>query len=205
MEFIPINDTKLKIILSKSDLAEFDLRADELDYSNTETKRMFWDIIGRAKRSVGFNCDGMRVLVQLYTCRDGGCEMFISSLGDACRECYESEALPSSFHCKTMYKKDKKYLKEGVFCFESLEWLITVCRRLYGIGYSGESSAYIGDDRRFYLFLDGLDAAEYMPLDEYSFICEYGESENTDATMGFLCEHGKEICHTRAVETLSAL
>ena len=204
MEFIRIDSEKLKIILTKNDLAEFDILTNDIDYSNTETKRMFWDIIGRAKKSVGFNCDGMRVLVQLYSSRDGGCEMFVSILGNAC-ESFADEPTPISLHCKTMYKKDNRILRRGAFGFETLEWMITVCRRLYETGYSGESSAYIGDDRRFYLFLDGLDATEYVPLDEYSFICEYGSSENPEATAGYLSERGREICESRAVEILSSL
>ncbi len=202
MEFILISESKLKVILSKNDLAEFDVKAEELDYSKTATKRMFWDIIGRAGRSVGFNCDGARVLIQLYTCRDGGCEMFISRICPTAEEYSDGE---TSLHYKTMYKKNEELLRKGVYGFDTLEWLITVCRRLFEIGYSGNSSAYIGDDRRFYLILDGLNSFEYSPLDEYSFICEYGETENTEAATDFLSEHGKEICESRAVEILSAL
>ncbi len=206
MEFILINDMKLKIMLSRSDLEEFDVRANELDYSNTETKRMFWDIIGRAKKSVGFCCDGMRVLVQLYASRDGGCEMFVSKLGDAYRDYLPLEGgESSSLHCQPLYKRDRQYTTKGVFRFDRLEWLITVCRRLFDIGYSGESSAYIGDDRSFYLFLDGLDATGYVPLDEYSFISEYGSAVNMEATAELLCERGKQICTQHAVEILSKL
>ena len=44
MELIIINDKKLKIMLTENDLAEFSLNADNLDYSNADTKKMFWDI-----------------------------------------------------------------------------------------------------------------------------------------------------------------
>jgi len=205
MEFILISDSKLKIMLTKSDLDEFDIRASELDYSNTETKRMFWDILGRAKKSVGFSCDGMRVLVQLYASRDGGCEMFVSKLGDAYGEPYGIDEPCAGLHYKPLHKKNGEHSRRGAFRFESLEWLIIVCRRLLSIGFSGDSSAYIGDDRSFYLFLDGLDATGYFKLDEYSFITEYGSAENAEKTAGFLCEHGKEICASRAVETLAVL
>ncbi len=206
MEFILISESKLKIMLSKSDLEEFDLRVDALDYAKTETKRMFWDMISRAKRSVGFCCDGMRVLVQLYASRDGGCEMFVSKLGEA-DENFEHECGSElgALHCKTLYKRDRGQTRRGAFYFDSLEYLITVCRRLSGIGYSGDSSAYISDDRRFFLFLDGLDATGYLPLDEYSFICEYGHSANLDASAELLCERGKQICAHEAVEILSRL
>lgn len=203
MEFILITDSKLKVMLTKSDLDEFDIKAEELDYSNTETKRMFWDIIGRAKKCVGFTCDGMQVLVQLYASRDGGCEMFVSKLGSSLLP--QSNASQPDLRYKPLYKRNHDMQKTGAFGFDSLEWMICVCKRLCNIGYSGESSAYIDDNRRFYLFLDGLDEGGYLPYDEYSFINEYGTPENTEATLSFLNEHGKIIRLGDAVEILSTL
>lgn len=81
MEFILINENKIKVMLSEEDLDEFEIDAEEMDYSNTETKRMFWDILSRAKHSTGFDTDGQRVLVQLYPSRKGGCEMFVTKIG----------------------------------------------------------------------------------------------------------------------------
>ena len=81
MEIILISECKLKIALREEDLAAFEIRADELDYSNTETKRMFWDLLTRAKQKTGFDTDGQRVLVQLYPSKDGGCEMFVTKIG----------------------------------------------------------------------------------------------------------------------------
>ena len=52
MEMLIIGEGKLKIMLSSEDLEEFGLCADELDYSNTDTKRMFWDLLGRAKHTL---------------------------------------------------------------------------------------------------------------------------------------------------------
>jgi len=53
MEFILIGEDKIKVMLTEEDLEEFDLAADELDYANTETKRMFWDVLSRAKAHTG--------------------------------------------------------------------------------------------------------------------------------------------------------
>ena len=203
MEFILIDESRLKVMLNKSDLDEFDLRAEELDYSNTETKRMFWDIIGRAKKSVGFTCDGMRVLVQLYSSRDGGCEMFISKLGIS-RDAKNGES-EASLRFKTLHKNDPSSSRLGAFSFDNVEWLIAVCKRLSDIGYSEESSAYVDDCHRYYLFLDGLDGSGYFTVDEYSFITEYGFAENARDAMGLLCERGRVICKENAVKILSAL
>ena len=202
MEFILINDLKLKVMMTKSDLSDYDITAEKLDYSNTETKRILWDIIGRAKKSAGFCCDGYRVLVQLYTSRDGGCEIFISKLG-ASRDKELEDAVSLTY--KPRSKNISDVLRDGIFGFDSLEWLLCVCRRLSDIGYSGESTAYVSDDHKFYLMLSELDDSGYFPVDEYSFISEYGSSENTEATLRYLSEHGKAIRVGDAVEVLSTI
>ena len=203
MEFIYINSDRLKVIMTKADLEEFELKAEDLDYSKVETKRMFWDIIGRAKRSVGFSCDGERVLVRLYTSRDGGCEMFISKLDPEAEDCdYLCPAALSfdSGHNDTVQKK-----RRGAYRFDKLEWLLSVCRRLASISYTGESSAFFDSEGAYYLFIDGLDSTGYFKFDEFSFISEYGEAESPERAYEFLCEHGKAICHKNAVDILSSL
>ena len=210
MEIIMISENKLKLMLTRQELEEFDLEAEELDYSKTETKRMFWDILNRLKRNVGFQTDGYRVLVQIFPSRDGGCEMFITKIADLCyhptqdNDANSSEESEPLLHYKPSHHMGGKG-SPGTFGFEQLEWLITVCRRLIGIGYAGKSSAYISDDRRFYLFLEGLDPTGFLPLDEYSFIAEYGSSENVEALQDFLCEHGQLLCERDAVEQLGVL
>ncbi len=198
MEFILINESRLKIILSKEDLEVYEALAEELDYTNTETKRIFWDILGRAKKSVGFCCDGVRILVKLFTCPDGGCEIFVSKLGIMSND--GSSGL-------SFYSPDRGAAGdfEAVYSFENAEWLIAVCRRLYAIDYAGKSSVYIGDDRRFYLFLCDSALSSYMPIDEYTFICEYGTREGVEATRHYLAEHGREICGSDAVRRLAPL
>lgn len=57
MEMILISANKLKISLSATELERFELTTDMLDYGNTETKKMLWDILSRAKHSIGFNPD----------------------------------------------------------------------------------------------------------------------------------------------------
>ncbi|MBE6546873.1 MAG: adaptor protein MecA [Ruminococcaceae bacterium] len=206
MELILVNESKLKVMLTEEDLEDFALKAEELDYSNTETKRLFWDILSRAKHSVGFNTDGMRVLVQLFPSRAGGCEMYITKLGIGCTEQRESgDSEQPQLHYKPSHRTDAGTVGPGAFGFDRMGRMLTVCHRLRSIGYGGKSAAYLGDDRRYYLFLEGLDTTGYLPLDEYSFITEYGTRENLEALRRFLSEHGKPICQTGAVEQLGVL
>lgn len=212
MEIILINESKLKVMLTPDDLESFEIRTEELDYSNTETKRMFWDILNRAKHSIGFDTDGQRVLVQLYPSHSGGCEMFITKLGSVL-SCAEGEGkenvkeqdVQTPLHCKTAHRPIGDKGRTGVFRFESLEILLQVCRRLLNVGYTGDSAAYRSDDGRYYLRLSGLDPTGFPVLDEYSFLPEYGSPCSPEALSSYINEHGKTVCPENAVEKLSHL
>ena len=206
MEIIMISESKLKVMLSAEDLQEFDLGTEQLDYSNTETKRMFWDVLSRAKRSVGFDTDGHRVLVQLYPSRGGGCEMFITRLArlsceasDPTNEDALSAVIAGQSYAGARIKRDTT---GAAFGFDTMERLLAVCRRLSALSYVGESEAYLGDDRRCYLFLSDLELSSYLPLDEYSFIGEYGTVESVPALRHFVSEHARPICEAGAVACL---
>lgn len=211
MEIIPISESKLKIMLSADDLRGFSLSAEELDYANTETKRMFWDVLGRAKHAVGFDTDGHRVLVQLYPSRAGGCEMFITRLGELTKSVKESEredeltAVISTAPLSGNVPSRPSAGIRAAFGFDTMERMLTVCRRLSVLSFDGESEAYLGDDRRCYLLLSDLEVSAYLPLDEYSFIGEYGTVENLTAIRHFIGEHAKTICASDAVSCLAKL
>ena len=202
MEFILISESKLKIMITKNDLKEFDLCTEDLDYSNSETKRIFWDIIHRAKKSVGFVCDRSKLLVQLYSSRDGGCEMFVSRLDVQSADTEDRSELLSldCVSCRDEYEDPDT----DAFAFDSLEWLLSVCRRLKDLDYTRKSSVYLGDDGRFYLLLEGVDASS-AKLNKYTFINEYGSLESTETVMHFIGEHGKTICEKDAINILSKL
>ena len=206
-----ISDNKLKVMLCESDLKHFDIKAEQLDYSNTETKRMFWDILNKAKHQTGFDTDGQRVLVQLYPSKEGGCEMFVTKIGVLCTgSSDECEKLINN-HCYTEKNissppKSKKIKSHktlfSVFGFEKTEMMLEVCRRLFSMGYIGESSSYICDNGKKYLFLSDINCNEYQHIDEFSFISEYGQIENHETIKHFISEHGKIICSRDAVATL---
>ena len=213
MEFILINENKMKVMLSACDLEEFEIEAEEIDYTNTDTKRMFWDILSRAKHSTGFDTDGQRVLVQLYPSRHGGCEMFVTKIGllgsseDGTElECKGEPLLSEKITVKQKNEKargQKRML--SAYCFENLSFLISVCKQLSAIGYNSESSAYVGDNSKYYLFIAEPEQKSYFQLSAYSFINEFGSEENKDRARLYLAEHGNPICKSDAVTLLSRL
>jgi len=212
MEMIMIGQTKLKVMLTREDLEEFELETDALDYHKTETKRMFWDILGRAKHTIGFDTDGERVLLQLYPSRSGGCELFITKLGLlASNECAEEDCFGCDcsdraiLHCDVYSHEESRSTSLSIFCFEKTEWLLLACRRLLAAGYDRDSMAYIGDNSRLYLMLFGVESLSLPLLDEFSFLSEYGSKEDAEFLIPFIEEHGSLLCSHNAVEHLGVL
>lgn len=199
MELIRIDEEKLKMILTHEDLLEFEMNEEALDYANTETKRMFWELLRRAKQSTGFDTDGHRVLVQLYPSREGGCEIFVTRLGE----------LPCDldFDYDDPDKEDDMNYSERALCrrsarpctvgFDDFSALLQCCRRLLSHRYSGESSAFCSEEGRYYLSLD--------PPDNPSLLYEYGSSESGEHLQAYLSEHGSAIRRGDAVALLGNL
>ena len=130
MEIIMISDCKLKVMLGEDDLKQFEIKAEQLDYSNTETKRMFWDILNRAKHQTGFDTDGQRVLVQLDPSKHGGCEMFVTKIGLLPSDCEKAKPyynkkhasnIPENKHCP------QNISMQTVFYFDSMNTIIAAC------------------------------------------------------------------------------
>ena len=210
MEIIMISDSKLKVMLCKEDLNHFELKPEQLDYSNTETKRMFWDILNRAKHQTGFDTDGQRVLVQLYPSKQGGCEMFVTKIGllysesdeEASKYNYDEKNTQKSLHTK----KEKKRTNDcSAFAFDTTSALISVCKRLCELGYVGESSSYICDNGKKYLLLSDIYENDSRAINEFSFIFEYAFPEDPKKLEYFISEHGNPILENDAVTKLGKL
>ena len=190
MEYIKINDTKLKIILEREDLLAWDINADELDYTNPTAKSVFEGLLTSAKDKLGFDTSGHRVLLQLFQSKDGGCELFVTRLDE-----FDSE--------NKYIGEQKKSERRLAYSFEKLSHLSGVCRRLAEAGFDGESSAYFEEGGRWFLSLRVQnEASEY---DKFSFISEYGEREDPEALVLYICEHATPISEKNAVSILSTL
>lgn len=170
MELIQISDNALKVSLTREDMEYYDIEFEMLDYENTETRRAIWNILDEAKRSLGFEAARDSLYIQAYRSKCGGCELFVR------------RDVPK-------FKIEDRHL---LFEFDSMELLLIGCLRLNNCGYDGRSTAYAGDNGKFYLEL----SKESWFLDEIARRTKYGA--------GYLNEHTTLICED-AVGTLAEL
>ncbi len=221
MELIRISNTKLKIMLSESDMKEYQI-GEEADCAEANTRRAIRTLLELVKDQIGFDTEGEEIFVQLYTSKHGGCELFVTKCDLA--ETLGKEGAESPSFDPELNKKPRKRSPDKVplpiggrpsekpakvgrmaFSFASLEELCAACRVLHKMSKDTESTAYIDEEDRCYLLLSGVGSSAYSRLDRFSFLYEYGERESVDCLISYINEHGRTLCPSDAVETLGTL
>lgn len=193
MELLRIGDKKLKVTLSGEDMVHYRLDSETLDYDTTETRSAFWQILDEAKHKTGFDAGGGRIFVQVYPSRAGGCEMYVTLVGG---DGEEGDA-PIAEEERT----------DGIYCFATLDGILSACRMLGECGYRGKSAAYVAEGAYYLVISERLRTGVYggRPLAEYSFLEEYGTRYCGSVRLSYLHEHGRCLDAEGAVALLSSL
>ncbi len=200
MELILISNSKLKVMLSKDDMTAFSISCDTLDYDNTETRRVFWQILDEAKHKTGFDAASDKVFVQVYPSRSGGCEMYVTKLNS------DDRSNGTSYVSMKVKKSLKKALNYELYCFDSVDKMLLVCKHLESLGYTEESSAYIDEKGRYYLLLCDMNVDHGKnSVSMFPFISEYAIKHTGGAVYPYIKEYCKTIISQKAVKELALL
>ncbi len=204
MELIRISARKLKLMLTSADMSHFELDSKTMECDPAKTHHAFRRLLNELKEKTGFQVDHDRLAVQYFPSREGGCEMFISNLGEESPD--DTSETPTVKHGLLPHRAPVRitdcFHRELAYRFKSLAHLLLVCERLGKLGYIGESEAYRDQHGRYHLFLTLLAASPFSIPDELGFLVEYGCIENASGARIYLREHGSPICKEHAVETL---
>ena len=177
MELILINDSKLKIMLTPSDMKEYDISCESVDYRQTETRRAFWCILDEAKHRTGFDAASEKVYIQMYPSKEGGCEMYVTKLGFSTSD--ESIDI------------EENDVGELAYHFASLDPLLRVCHRLDSLGLGEIGEAWRAEDE--YYLLIAPPHGEII-TDRFAFLSEFGKKCDAKAIKTYVSEYGSLIC-----------
>lgn len=188
MEIIKIGSDSLKISLCTKETNEYKL--DEID--NELMKNSFLKLLLKVKESISYKPIGEKIVAEIFSGKDGGCEIFVSRVeveGQVYKEKITEETL----------KKPKQLLT--VYSFDSIEKLLMAVNRLHDIRYNGTSSAYYDEEKeKYYIVLE-----EISPKDlRYAFMNEYAKYVRGSLYL-LIKEHCKCICKRDAIKKLSNL
>ena len=76
-----IDENKIKISLSHSDMERLDISYSELDYSNMDTRRIIWTLLCEAKNSLELELDLFsKMMVEVLPSSSDGCTILFTVL-----------------------------------------------------------------------------------------------------------------------------
>lgn len=198
MELIRISDSKLKIILTESDMRRYALTDENLTYENADVRRAVGEMLAEAKEQSGFEPDSDRMLIEVYPSRGGGCELYVTKILPPAPEEKEKKAPPPT-------REERG--RAVVYVLPTLSALLAVCAHLARVGYRDESAAYGGRGESCYLILreqkHPLSYPHTSPL--YHPAEEYGERYGGADKLAYIKEHAPCILEKDAVARLAAL
>lgn len=235
MELIVIDEKKLKIMLTPPDMRHYDLHAERMTTANAATRNAFRHIFDDARERIGFDTSGERLLVQLYTSRGGGCEIFVTKLCDEddltvseSSELYPPDHLrdiqnPSAedILLARLAKEESmplsptsipstEILHHGEVP-ETVAYRFSAAEDLFALCRRLSVTAYAGESEVYICETRGL-PVWYLLLTPVAgeslppFIQEYATDVlDTDALKLYLSEHGRVICPTGAVKIMEKI
>ncbi len=180
VEVIMISGEKLKVMLSSADMEYYAISCDMLDSGNTESRCAFRKILEDARGQCGFDAAGARVFVQVFPSKEGGCEMFVTKLGESAKIGLQAQNSKKFFY---------------VYSFDCLNKMLEACAVIHRLEYSDESFAYTDTRRKRYFLMLETDIPN---------LSEFGGRKCRSNVRYYISEHCSLIC-AGAVDRLSDL
>ena len=189
MEFLLITETKLKMILTSEELAEYSLQPLIGGHDTAGSRRGFWRVLEAAKASCGFDPAGDKVLIQFYPTGGGGCEVFVTKLGILSASA--AKLVTKSEHVTTLSRRT------SVYSFSRLSDIVEFCRTA---DPGCRADAYICDGGGYCLSI-----VEYAHGDEeceLPRLSEFAHRLSSDEAL-YVFEHFDKIIDGDAIEFFS--
>ena len=195
MEFLLVGESKIKIVLSEEERVGFNLNANAPDVSGPSARRSFWNILDMAKKEVGFDPAGDKVLIQLYPMSHGGCEIFVTKLG----------VLPET-SAKIVSKSNKVAMlskKKSLYAFSSLDDITNATRAIKAISgdVTVKSDVYFQNDKYYLSIEEYGKGGEPM---EFPCVLEFA-TELTADMFTYILEHCHLLTDGDGIEIFSML
>lgn len=192
MELIIINEKKLKVTLSGEEMTKYDL--DGLDECACGTRSSLRGMMRDIQMQTGFNSGGEKLYIQLYPCRNGGCELYITVLDTA-----NSVPTHDSINMSEISTTDFGRIRGVIYGFECISDMASACRAaVQQMAGSIHSSAYSDDRGGAFLVLDKQPGNHVSRL-----LSEFGRPEYGESVAPYICEHWHIIFAQNAAQKLA--
>lgn len=194
MKIEKINDNKIKVTLSTSELQERNLDFQALKYNTPEAQSLFWDMMKQAENEHGFKTTNCQLFIEAASLQDGQFIVTVTKLQDkALPPVPQKKKLPAPE--LKMRKKVHQKNQNFVYKFDDFE---QICTLLISNKELKTLPTTLYEYKNTYFIL-----AKPSPK-IHLIISEFGEiQKDSISTESILEEHGTKIIEKNAFEKLS--
>lgn len=206
MRIEKINENKIKVKITNSDLEERNIDINALNYNSPAAQELFWDMMEQAEVEFGFNASDAQIVIEAMPDTDDGYVVIITKL----KEEEDFESIHSYIKDKLTTRKNLKikgklnsskiYTSIAFYAFNCFDDLCELCKIISSI-YTGNSTLYKYKNTYYLMILmrDFIsNGKEELHLSEYG-----TKIDNVSLYEGFLNEYGTKIIDDNAIETIN--
>lgn len=205
MKMEKVDNNKIIITVSFSDLKQRNIDMSALTYSTAEAQELFWDMMEQAETEFGFDTSSAQLCIEAYPSTSDEFIITITKVPEM--DDFESiqkyiKNRYSRKELRTRKKSKRLSMSVLIYSFSDIDAVCMMAKKLVDI-YSGESNLYKLKETYYLEFCKNsftiIDFRDIEPV-----LSEYGDRvTNVSFYGGYLNEHGKKIINTDAIETLN--
>ena len=189
MKIERVSDTQLKLTLTKADLAERDIKLEDLIRPGEKTQQLFRDIMEQAMEECDFITENTPLMVEAVPVGLDGIMIIVTKV-----ESKDKNSNPTELF------QDDDLL---VYSFSKLDDVIDLSIRLEPL-FHGTSSLYKNEGRYFLVMQGNTYTTEETIDDLETILDEYGQKHvSTLLSKYYLAEHGETIIGEKAIKALA--
>lgn len=204
MKIEKVDENKIRITISFSDLQKRNLDLSALNYSTPAAQELFWDMMEQAEAEFGFDTTSAQLCVEAYPSTTDEFIITITKLPDV--DDFESiqKYIKNRYTKKEIRtkKKTKKLVVSVVmYSFSDIDSVCMMSNVLSDV-YNGESYLYkIKDTYYLQFFKNNFVLVDFRDIEPM--LSEYGDRVfNTGFYEGYVEEYGQKVMGPDAIETL---
>lgn len=203
MKIEKLTENKIRIILKQDDFKDKSIDLHTIMTTTAESQGLLLDILAKAKKEVGFDTDGCRLLIEAFSTSE---DIFVFTVT---KFAVNNEEAPSTNFKPKKLKVSRKRMsldkKFAIYEFANFDNFCDFCRlignskKLVLKNFVESSSLYVFNDC-YYLVLNNINVNNPSISAFSGYIAEFAKSISyTDTFEGKLKEYGKCIMRKNAI------
>lgn len=201
MKIERISENQLKLTLTKADLAEREIKLEDLITPSEKTQKLFRDIMEQALDEEDFISENTPLMVEAVPSGGDGIMIIVTKVNNKEKKASEDMRRWKKKPLET--RTEEKNSDMLIYSFPKLDDVIGVSLRL-AESFKGESAVYKNEGKYFLVMQGDTYTTEEGTEDAERILKEYGQKHiSTPLAKYYLLEHGETLIAEQAIKALA--